>query len=88
LQVEARKSDAFHHEIKRLGVFQGELCQRDQVRDALSRDLEAAQYATDRTFRQYDASDPENRLVTAELEARWNRMLQRKRCVNPVGLLA
>lgn len=53
------------------------VCQRDQVRDALSRDLEAAQYATDRAFRQYDASDPENRLVTAELEARWNRMLQR-----------
>lgn len=51
--------------------------QRDQVHDALCRDLEAAQYATDRAFRQYDASDPENRLVTAELEARWNRMLQR-----------
>ena len=50
--------------------------QRDQVRDALSRDLEAAQYATDRAFRQYDASDPKNRLVTAELEARWNRALQ------------
>jgi len=50
--------------------------QRDQVRDALCRDLEAAQYATDRAFRQYDASDPENRLVTAELEARWNRTLQ------------
>ena len=51
--------------------------QRDQVRDALCRDLEAAQYATDRAFRQYDASDPENRLVTAELEVRWNRALQR-----------
>ena len=51
--------------------------QRGQVRDALCRDLEAAQYATDREFRQYDASDPENRLVTAELEARWNRALQR-----------
>lgn len=48
---------------------------RDQVRDALSRDLEAARYAADRAFRQYDAADPENRLVTAELEARWNRAL-------------
>src|SRR5256884_7731843 len=28
---------------------------RDQVRDALSRDLEAARYAADRAFRQYDA---------------------------------
>ena len=30
---------------------------RDQVRDALSRDLEAARYAADRAFRQYDAAD-------------------------------
>ncbi|MFC3725722.1 hypothetical protein [Neoaquamicrobium sediminum] len=48
---------------------------RDQVRDALGRDLEAARYAADRAFRQYDAADPENRLVTAELEMRWNRAL-------------
>lgn len=49
--------------------------QRDQVRDALCRDLEAAHYEANRAFRQYDASDPENRLVTAELETRWNRAL-------------
>jgi DNA invertase Pin-like site-specific DNA recombinase len=48
---------------------------RDQVRDALSRDLEAARYAADRAFRQYDAADPANRLVASELEARWNRAL-------------
>ena len=48
---------------------------RDQVRDALGRDLEAARYATNRAFRQYDAADPENRLVAAELEVRWNRAL-------------
>jgi hypothetical protein len=48
---------------------------RDQVRDALNRDLEAARYAADRAFRQYDAVDPENRLVAAELELRWNRAL-------------
>jgi DNA invertase Pin-like site-specific DNA recombinase len=48
---------------------------RDQVRDALMRDLEAARYSADRAFRQYDAADPENRLVAAELEARWNRAL-------------
>jgi hypothetical protein len=51
--------------------------QRDQVRDALRRDLEAARYASTRAFRQYDASDPGNRLVTAELEVRWNRALKR-----------
>ncbi|MET3597813.1 hypothetical protein ABID26_007239 [Mesorhizobium shonense] len=48
---------------------------RDQVRDALGRDLEAARYVADRAFRQYDAADPENRLVAAELETRWNRAL-------------
>ncbi|HYM52335.1 MAG TPA: recombinase family protein, partial [Candidatus Dormibacteraeota bacterium] len=36
---------------------------RDQARDAMLRDLEAARYAADRAFRQYDAADPENRLV-------------------------
>jgi hypothetical protein len=50
---------------------------RDQVRDALKRDLEAARYAADRAFRQYDAADPANRLVAGELEARWNKALAR-----------
>ena len=49
--------------------------QRDQVRDVLGRDLEAARYTADRAFRQYDAADPGNRLVAGELEARWNRAL-------------
>jgi hypothetical protein len=48
---------------------------RDQVREALGRDLEAARYAADRAFWQYDAADPANRLVAGELEARWNRAL-------------
>src|SRR5712671_2138993 len=51
--------------------------QRDQVREALQRDLEAARYSTDRAFRQYDATDPANRLVAGELEARWNKALAR-----------
>ena len=50
---------------------------RDQVHEALKRDLEAARYATDRAFRQYDAADPANRLVAGELEARWNKALAR-----------
>jgi DNA invertase Pin-like site-specific DNA recombinase len=50
---------------------------RDQVREALMRDLEAARYGADRAFRQYDAADPVNRLVAAELETRWNRALAR-----------
>jgi len=51
--------------------------QHDDVRDALSRDLEAARYAANRAFRQYDAIDPANRLVAAELERRWNQALTR-----------
>src|SRR5690606_15296576 len=48
---------------------------RDQVREALVRGLEAARYRVDRAFRQYDAADPANRLVAAELETRWNHAL-------------
>jgi hypothetical protein len=51
--------------------------QLDEAREAMTRDLEAARYAADRAFRQYDAADPENRFVAGELEARWNRALTR-----------
>ena len=50
---------------------------RDQVGEALMRDLQAARYAADRAFRQYDSADPANRLVAGELEARWNNALRR-----------
>jgi DNA invertase Pin-like site-specific DNA recombinase len=50
---------------------------QDEVRAALERDLEAARYAAARAQRQYDAADPENRLVTDELERRWNNALER-----------
>jgi len=53
--------------------------QQNDILDALHRDLEAARYAAERAQRQYDASDPENRLVTAELERRWNLALQHMR---------
>ncbi len=54
---------------------------RDEVLEALQRDLEAARYAANRAWKQYDASDPENRLVTAELEQRWNQALQHERAL-------
>jgi DNA invertase Pin-like site-specific DNA recombinase len=50
---------------------------QDDVLEALKRDLEAARYAAQRAQRQYDAADPENRLVTGELEQRWNVALRR-----------
>ena len=37
--------------------------------------LEQARYEAGRARRQYDASDPDNRLVAAELEKRWNERL-------------
>jgi hypothetical protein len=51
----------------------------DEVRAALERDLEAARYSAARAQRQYDAADPENRLVADELERRWNHALERVR---------
>ncbi len=38
--------------------------------------LERGQYEAERAFRQYDAVDPENRLVARTLERRWNEKLQ------------
>jgi len=38
--------------------------------------LEQARYEVTRARRQYDAIDPDNRLVAAELERRWNRALE------------
>jgi DNA invertase Pin-like site-specific DNA recombinase len=52
---------------------------RDEVRAALERDLEAARYAAQRAGRQFDAVDPENRLVADELERRWDVALARVR---------
>jgi DNA invertase Pin-like site-specific DNA recombinase len=54
-----------------------EATKQDQVHDALARDLQAARYAAQRAQRQFDAADPENRLVTDELERRWNQALER-----------
>ena len=53
--------------------------QQDEVLQAWTRDLEAAQYAARRAQKQYDATDPDNRLVADELERRWNQALQRVR---------
>jgi len=50
---------------------------QDEVLEALRTDLEAARYAARRAQKQYDATDPENRLVADELERRWNQTLQR-----------
>jgi len=49
--------------------------EQDQKRRMLELALERARYEVDHARRQYDAVDPANRLVAAELEARWNLAL-------------
>jgi hypothetical protein len=58
-------------------AYQDEAKKQDAARDALARDLEAARYTAQRAQRQYDAADSENRMVTDELERRWNQALER-----------
>jgi DNA invertase Pin-like site-specific DNA recombinase len=60
-------------------AHQEEAKKQDEVRGALERDLQAARYAAQRAQRQYDAADPDNRLVADELERRWNQALERVR---------
>ncbi len=50
--------------------------QQRQRHSALSLELEQAQYEVRLAARRYEAVDPDNRLVAAELEARWNAALR------------
>jgi hypothetical protein len=53
--------------------------QTHQRSESLNLELEQARYEARLAVRRYEAVDPENRLVAAELEARWNAALQRVR---------
>jgi DNA invertase Pin-like site-specific DNA recombinase len=48
----------------------------DEKRKALDLALERARYEANRARRQFDAVEPENRLVAGELEVRWNHALE------------
>jgi DNA invertase Pin-like site-specific DNA recombinase len=48
-----------------------------EKKQALEMALEKARYEARRAQRQFDAVDPDNRLVAGELEARWNAALER-----------
>jgi len=63
--------EAFLEAWDRLQVGKG------QKRRAAQLTLEKARYEADRIRRQYEAVEPENRLVAAELESRWNQALRR-----------
>src|SRR5271165_7230142 len=49
---------------------------RAQKRRQLELELERARFEADRFQRQYDAAEPENRLVARTLERRWNEALE------------
>ena len=55
--------------------------ERDERRQAVVLELEQARYESQLAERRYEAVDPAQRLVAAELEARWNVALQRARDV-------
>jgi DNA invertase Pin-like site-specific DNA recombinase len=52
---------------------------QDDLLRALGLELQSTRYQADRARRQYDLVDPENRLVTEELERRWNAALAKVR---------
>lgn len=58
-----------------LQVLDGSQTEQAHKQHALELSLERARFEADRTRRQYDAVDPANRLVAAELELRWNTAL-------------
>lgn len=53
--------------------------QRQQQHDSWQQQLERARYQAERARRQYDAAEPENRLVVRELERRWEEALAERR---------
>ena len=58
-----------------LEAIDAALHEDETKRQALALALEKARYETRRAQRQFDAVDPENRLVASELELRWNQSL-------------
>jgi excisionase family DNA binding protein len=82
-----RVDEAVAHEVLRavdghaveaaLGAADQMRQQRQQQRESLELELEQAQYEVRLTSRRYESVDPENRLVAAELEARWNDALRK-----------
>ena len=50
--------------------------QTDEKRHSLELAVQKARYEASRIERQYQATEPENRLVAAELEKRWNHALE------------
>ena len=58
-----------------LAAIEARTQQRSEKRRQLELALQQARYEAARAQRQYDAADPDNRLVAGELERRWNERL-------------
>jgi excisionase family DNA binding protein len=58
-----------------LRAIDQQAAEEDAKRGQLALALEQARFEATRAHRQYDAVDPDNRLVAAELERRWNERL-------------
>ena len=64
-----------------LGAIEARNAENTEKRRQIELALEQARYETARARRQYDAVDPDNRLVAAELEQRWNARLLALRAI-------
>lgn len=62
-----------------LPVLEAQRQEHSDKRRQVENACRQAQYEVDRARRQYDAVDPDNRLVAGELERRWNEKLSRLR---------
>lgn len=58
-----------------LGAMEAQRTENAEKRRQIELAIEQARYEATRARRQYDAVDPDNRLVAAELEQRWNERL-------------
>ena len=56
-------------------------CRLKEKREQMELALEQARYEVKRAWRQYDAVDPDNRLVATELERRWNDALEQEKAL-------
>jgi len=72
--LQAIEGDAVEAAMEAAGQLQK---QREQQRKALSLEMEQAHYEARLASRRYEAVDPDQRLVAAELEARWDAALQK-----------
>ena len=87
IRLERVVSEAALEVLSSFGIDAAEQALRERNRRRTERhrqkelELEEARYEAERAHRQYDLAEPENRLVTAELERRWNERLRAVRLV-------